>query len=159
MQGIPTILVVDDEPDMCWALTHILRPAGYAVTTACTGAEARARVAGCERPYAVAFVDVKLPDQDGLELAAQIRQTSPQTAIVLISGYYYEEDDPIVAAMRQELIVGFVSKPFQLDQVRLLAHEAVEHTPKQVLRPASAGQVLPRPRDGETLRPASAGEE
>jgi len=140
MHDLPTILVVDDEPDMCWALVQILRPAGYAVTTALTGAEALARVAGCERPYAVAVVDAKLPDQDGLELAARICQMSPQTAIVLISGYYYQEDGPIVAAIQQELIVGFVSKPFQLDQVRLLAHEALGHTPKPVLRPALAGE-------------------
>ena len=140
MHDLPAILVVDDEPDMCWALAHILRPAGYAVATALTGAEALALVAGCERPYAVAFVDAKLPGQDGLELAATIRQVSPQTAIVLISGYYYQEDGPIVAAIRQELIVGFVSKPFQLDQVRLLAHEALGHTPKLLLRPAYAGE-------------------
>jgi DNA-binding NtrC family response regulator len=136
MHDLPTILVVDDEPDMCWALANILRPAGYAVATALTGVEALALVAACERPYAVAFVDAKLPGQDGLELSAQICQQSPQTAIVLISGYYYQEDGPIVAAIRQGLIVGFVSKPFQLDQVRLLAHEALGHTPKLLLRPA-----------------------
>jgi DNA-binding NtrC family response regulator len=127
MHDLATILVVDDEPDMCWALTNILHPAGYAVVTATTGSKALTLVAGRESPYAVAFVDAKLPDADGLELAAQIRQKSPQTAVILISGYYYHEDDTIVEGLRQHLIVGFVSKPFQIDQVRLLARRAVEH--------------------------------
>jgi DNA-binding NtrC family response regulator len=130
MHDLATILVVDDEPDMCWALAHILRPAGYAVVTATTGSEALTLVAGREPLYAVAFVDAKLPDADGLELATQIRQQSPQTAIVLISGYYYHEDGTIVEGLRQHLIVGFVSKPFQIDQIRLLARRAVEHGPE-----------------------------
>jgi DNA-binding NtrC family response regulator len=127
MDDLPTILVVDDEPDMCWALTNILRPAGYAVATATTGSKALTLVAVREPPYAVAFVDAKLPDANGLELAAQIRQQSPQTAIILISGYYYHQDGTIVEGLRQHLIVGFVSKPFQIDRVRLLARLAMEH--------------------------------
>jgi len=129
MHDLATILVVDDEPDMCWALANILRPAGYAVATATTGSEALTLVAGREPLYAVAFVDAKLPDADGLELATQIRRQSPQTAIVLISGYYYHEDDTIVEGLRQHLIMGFVSKPFQLDQVRWLARQATERGP------------------------------
>ncbi len=53
------ILIVDDEPDMCWALENILRPAGYAVTTTTRGVEALELLAG--EPYAVVFVDAKLP--------------------------------------------------------------------------------------------------
>ena len=129
MHDLAAILLVDDEPDMCWALTNILRHAGFETATATTGSEALTLVAGRKPPYAVAFVDAKLPDADGLELAAQIRQQSPQTAIVLISGYYYHEDGTVVEGIRQHLIVGFVAKPFQIDQVRLLARRAVEHGP------------------------------
>jgi len=118
------ILVIDDEPDMCWALENILRPTGYAVTTATTGAEALELLAG--EPYAAAFVDVKLPDMDGLELAASIRQRSPHTAIVLISGYYYQEDKTITERLQEDLFIGFISKPFDLKEVRLMAHQAVE---------------------------------
>jgi len=85
----PRILVVDDEPDMCWVLENILRPAGYAVNTTMPGTEALELLA--EEPYAVAFVDAKLPDLDGLELAGLIQQRSPQTAMVLISGYFFAE--------------------------------------------------------------------
>jgi len=111
---------------MCWALENILRPAGYAVTTATNGAEALELVAG--EPYAAVFVDAKLPDLDGLELAALIRQRSPHTTVVLISGYFYQEDRAITEALQNELFIGFVAKPFDLEEVRLMARKAVERT-------------------------------
>ena len=125
-QEPPRILVVDDEPDMCWALENILRSAGYAVTTTTAGAEALDLIAGA--PYAVAFVDAKLSDLDGLELATWIRQRSPHTAIILVSGYFYQEDQAITEALKNELFVGFVAKPFDLEGVRLIARQAVERS-------------------------------
>ena len=126
--NLPRILIVDDEPDMCWALENILRPAGFRVTTTTSGVEALELLAG--EPYAAAFVDVKLPDLDGLELAALIRQRNPHTAIVLISGYYYQEDKIITERLQDEHFIGFVSKPFNLEEVRLLARQAVERARK-----------------------------
>jgi len=123
-QELPRILIVDDEPDMCWALENILRPTGCAVTTTTTGTEALELLT--EEPYAAAFVDVKLPDLDGLELAALIHQQSPHTAIVLISGYFYQEDKIINEGLEKELFTGFISKPFNLEEVRLMARQAVE---------------------------------
>jgi DNA-binding NtrC family response regulator len=125
MEGeLARILIVDDEPDMCWVLENILRPTGYAVTTTTTGTEALRLLA--REPYAVAFVDVKLADLDGLELAALIRQQSPHTATVLISGYFYQEDRVINEGLDKELFIGFVSKPFNLEEIRLVARQAVE---------------------------------
>jgi CheY-like chemotaxis protein len=138
-QEQPRILVVDDEPGMCWALENILRPAGYAVTTTPSGAEALELLAG--ESYAVAFVDAKLPDLDGLELAALIRQHSPHTAIVLISGYYYQEDKAITEGLQDELFTGFIAKPFDLEEVRRMARQAVEQARRgaNVNGPHSAG--------------------
>ena len=127
-EKLPQILVIDDEPDMCWALANILRPAGYAVTTAKTGTEALEFIATCKRSYAAAFVDAKLPDMDGFELAVSIRQRSPHTAIVILSGFYYAEDRAIAEGLHENLFMDFVSKPFSLDQVRLTARQAMAHT-------------------------------
>jgi len=120
------ILVVDNEPDMCWALENILRPAGYAVTTTTTGAEAMEMLA--REPCATTFVDAKLPDVDGLELAASIRQRSPHTAIVVISGYFYPEDRAVTEGLQNGLFTGFISKPFDLEEVRLMARHSMEQT-------------------------------
>ena len=128
-KSLPRILVVDDEPDVCWALENILCPAGYAVTTTTQGLEALELLA--RQPYAVAFVDAKLPDLDGLELAALIRQRSPHTAVVLISGYYYREDSMVMDGLAKNLYVGFLSKPFRLNEVRSMARRAASRTRKE----------------------------
>lgn len=125
-KSLPRILVVDDEPDVCWALENILCPAGYAVTTTTRGAEALELLA--RQPYAVAFVDAKLPDLDGLELVAMIRQRNPLTAVVLISGYYYREDPIVMDGLAKNLYVGFVSKPFSLNEVHSMASRAANRT-------------------------------
>jgi len=126
---LPCILVVDDESDVCWALENILSPAGYAVTTTTQGVEALDLLA--RQPYAVAFVDAKLPDLDGLELAGLIRQRSPHTAVVLISGYYYREDSIVMDGLAKNLYVGFLSKPFQISEVLSLAYQAASRTGKE----------------------------
>ena len=116
------ILVIDDEPDMLWAIENILQPVGYAVTTTARGAEAlncwpgrRMRSpCGCHRRHGRP------------ELATLIRQRSPQTAIVLISGYFYEEDRVITEGLQKDLFVGFVAKPFNLEEIRLMARKALE---------------------------------
>ncbi len=123
---LPCILIVDDEPDICWVLENVLRPEGYAVTTTTSGVQALELIR--KEFFAAAFVDAKLPDLDGLELAACIRQDSPQTAIVLISGYFYKEDRAISERLQDGLFIGFIPKPFDLNQVRLMARQAAKRS-------------------------------
>jgi len=61
------ILIVDDEADMCWAMEHILKSQGQPIVTVTSGAEACARLSeGC---YSLVFLDAKIPDMDGLDIA------------------------------------------------------------------------------------------
>jgi DNA-binding NtrC family response regulator len=119
-----SILIVDDEPDMCWALENMLRPGGYAVTTTTTGTEALELLT--TGSYAVAFVDAKLSDLDGLELAALIHQQSPHTAVILISGYFYQEDKTVIEGLQKNLFVDFIPKPFDLKEVRSVTRQVLE---------------------------------
>jgi DNA-binding NtrC family response regulator len=121
-----SILIVDDEPDMCWALENILRPEGYAVTTTTTGTEALELLT--TGFYAVAFVDAKLSDLDGLELAALIHQRSPNTAVILISGYFYQEDKTVTEGLQKNLFVDFIPKPFDMKEVRSVTRQVLERT-------------------------------
>ncbi|MBU0492739.1 MAG: response regulator [Chloroflexi bacterium] len=125
MRQEPRILVVDDEPDMCWALEAILRPSGYAVTTTTSGIEALQLLDTSGQSYAVAIVDAKLPDLDGLELAAAIRQQSPHTAVVLISGYFYREDKAIIEGLQENLFIGFIAKPLNLAEIRMMVEQVL----------------------------------
>ena len=105
-----TYLVVDDEPDAGWALEHILRPCAIRLERALTPMEALELMRRCS--FSLAFLDVKLPDLDGLELARRIRVIDPLLPIILISGYYYKDDAAIQQAQAEGLIRDFIGKPF-----------------------------------------------
>jgi CheY-like chemotaxis protein len=105
-----TCLIVDDEPDAGWALEHILRPCAIRLERALTAMEALDLMRG--RSFSLAFLDVKLPDLDGLELARRIRAIDPALPIILISGYFYKDDAAIQQAQAEGLIRDFIGKPF-----------------------------------------------
>ncbi len=75
--------------------------------------------------FPLAFVDVKLPDMDGLQLAARLREINLQVAIIMISGYYYANDTEIKQEFVEKPYMGFIAKPFNLDDVRHIAHMAL----------------------------------
>ncbi len=104
------ILIIDDEPDMCWALKHLLEKNGFLVTKAANGGEALDLLTSGS--FQGAFLDAKLPDIEGLELARQFREKAPQMRIILISGYFYNDDVAVEKALGEGLICGFISKPF-----------------------------------------------
>lgn len=118
------ILVVDDEADMCWALENILSPDGYAVTATTSSVEALKLIT--EENYLVAFVDAKLPDLDGLELSLLIRQISPSTVVILMSGFFYQEDIAIIQGLQNNIFTGFIAKPFNVEEIRLMARRVIE---------------------------------
>lgn len=116
IQPVPeTVLVVDDDQDMCWVLELALVGIGCAVTT--VGSARRAISSVSEHPFPIAFVDARLPDMDGLRLIEELRRLQPAMRIILISGYYIEDDMRISEAVRSCEIDGFLAKPFQVSAV------------------------------------------
>jgi CheY-like chemotaxis protein len=124
MKNQTRILIVDDEPDMCWALENILHPKGYQTMVATTGQEAL-ELAEQEEPPSIALIDVVLPDINGIELAALIREVLPEIVIIVISGRLCEGDKIIEEGLRLGTFSGFLSKPFELAKVRLVVKKAV----------------------------------
>jgi len=108
-------LIVDDEPDMCWALGYMLKRNGFLSKRALSGQEA-IRLMESNR-FCVAFLDAKLPDIEGLELARRLQDIDRGIHIVMISGYFYRDDDAIQNAMAEGLIKGFIGKPFDHDEI------------------------------------------
>jgi DNA-binding NtrC family response regulator len=108
-------LIVDDEPDMCWALEHILKKNAFLSKRALTGQEAL-NLMKVDR-FRLAFLDAKLPDMEGLELARRIRKRDPAVPIVMISGYFYRDDDAVRKAVAEGLISSFIGKPFDHDTI------------------------------------------
>ncbi len=81
----PLVLIVDDEPGILTQLSHILADEGFRTATTGKGEEAlelyRAR-----RP-AVVFLDIWLPDRDGLETLQAIKALDPNAVVIMISGH------------------------------------------------------------------------
>jgi DNA-binding NtrC family response regulator len=109
------ILIVDDEPDMCWALEHFLHKRGYATRKALSAQEALELMES--HRFACAFLDAKLPDMDGLELARSIRERAPDMRIAMVSGFFYRDDVSIQEAIAQGVIIDFISKPFLQSEI------------------------------------------
>ena len=110
------VLVVDDDPDICWALEHVLRGLGAKCVLALDGQSALQ--AARHNRLALALLDAKgLPDIDGLELAGKLRAADPDVPVVVVSGYFYRDDPAIQAALEQGLIHGFIEKPFSHGEV------------------------------------------
>ena len=110
MPELPPFLIVDDEPEMCWILEQGLKRSGYNCLKALSGQEAMPLAEKTD--FRLVFLDAKIPDVDGLELARQMRRRLPGIPIVMISGYFYKDDDTIIRALSSGLIRHFISKPF-----------------------------------------------
>lgn len=80
------VLVVDDEPQICAFVSRVLEGAGYRVTTAADGPAAIASVAQ-DGPPDLLFTDYKMPRMDGDELAARLRQRTPDLKVLYLTGY------------------------------------------------------------------------
>ena len=113
--GSRVVLVVDDDPDICWALERVLGGMDAQCIRALDGRTAL-EAARLNRP-AMALLDAKLPDIDGLELARNLRMADPGILVLVISGYFYKDDPAIQAALEQRLIHVFIEKPFSHAEV------------------------------------------
>jgi signal transduction histidine kinase len=79
------ILVVDDEANVLFTTTSILRQEGYDVEGVGSGAEALRAIH--EKHYDLVLTDLKMPGVDGLAVLAEVRKRSPSTVTVMITGY------------------------------------------------------------------------
>jgi len=79
------ILVVDDEPNVLLTIRAILEEDGYVVDTAVDGEAALEAIRTCR--YDLVLTDLKLPGVDGLGVLAEVRNSSPATVTIMMTGY------------------------------------------------------------------------
>lgn len=112
------VLVVDDEPDVCWVLETLLRGPLFSVVTTGSGADALQWLKESEPACHLILLDAKLSDIDGVDLAKRIRtETSCAAPIILVSGYFYKDDILVQDTLRTGLVSAFVTKPFRHDEL------------------------------------------
>src|SRR5450759_2037338 len=91
------LLIVDDEEQLAELMERTRRSRGCESDVALTAAEARQRFEA--NAYALALLDVRLPDESGYGLLEELVKRRPDTAVVMISGV----DDPELGKAALEL--------------------------------------------------------
>ena len=118
---IPTVLIVDDEPDLLDLADLTLARMGLNVDRATTVQGALKSIDA--RRYDLCLTDMRLPDGDGLEIVRHIAANSPQTPVAVITAY--GSADNAVAALKAGAF-DYLSKPVSLEQLRTLVRTALK---------------------------------
>ena len=112
----PALFVVDDDPTVGQLLVRMLASVGRSGVHLASGAVALQRVAELPRDRElVVFVDLTMPEMDGVELIRRLRALRPDVRIVLMSGH---TTDILEQAALSQAPEAVLSKPFQLAAVR-----------------------------------------
>ena len=114
------LLLVDDDKFILEAMADYLRSLGHRVETARGAQEALDRVR--EFPFDMVLSDVNLPDRDGFSLLESVRQTNPETPVVLITGFGTIEN--AVEAIRLGAF-DYLTKPLIEDELSLAVERAL----------------------------------
>lgn len=120
-----SILLIDDEQDVVVVEKELLECLGYEVTATTSSREAIACFKRDPGRYSLVITDYNMPDLDGLELTCQLKRLSPQTPVVLISGFMSLSGDTV----RTAGVAASLTKPLGLDELG--------RTVRRTLAPAS----------------------
>jgi DNA-binding NtrC family response regulator len=120
MKDKASILLIDDEESSRQALMLLLKGA-YNITGAGNGHEARQRLAA--EQYDIVITDLRLPDCSGIDILKQIKQYSPATEVILITGHASAET--AVSAMK-EGASDYITKPLNMEELYIILAKAME---------------------------------
>ncbi|MBW1709897.1 MAG: sigma-54-dependent Fis family transcriptional regulator [Deltaproteobacteria bacterium] len=112
MQSRP-ILVADSQPEVRTALFEALTRMGYAVALAEDGEEALQKFKA--DPFELIITGIRMPRLDGMQLLSQVKQQSPQTPVIVITGH--GTVDNAVDAMREGAF-DYILKPFSMEIIK-----------------------------------------
>ena len=117
----PSILVVDDELLIRDLLYDFFSGQGWQITVA-ENSEKALQVLK-DRTVDLVLTDIKMPELDGLQLAAQLRESRPDLPVVVMTGY--PSVDSAVSALRAR-VADYVIKPFNINQLFKLLEATIQ---------------------------------
>ena len=133
------IAIIDDESIVCQRLKKVLENEGYQTETFQNGLPFLQRM----ETYAfnLVFLDLKLPDINGMEILSRLRERHEDTEVIIITGH--GSIDSAIEAIKKGAY-HYVTKPFKLEEIQILAARAKEkialREENRQLREAVAGE-------------------
>lgn len=126
----PRILVVDDEAIVLRSCVRILGEGDYRVDTAGTGPEALQKMDSDAADLVI--LDIKMPGMDGIEVLRRIKETHPETEVIMVTGL--SQIDTAVQCMKLGAF-DYLPKPFDPTQLKSVVESALER--QRLLRDAA----------------------
>jgi DNA-binding NtrC family response regulator len=115
------ILFIDDDQQILSIVDQFLTRCGFNVTTEPSGLKAIEMVQ--QNHYSVVFSDLIMPEISGMELLKQVKESSPETDVIIVSGYGSIET--AIEAMKLGSY-DFLQKPINFDRFRILIERIIE---------------------------------
>ncbi len=122
--SVPSILIVDDEPDMLQLLKRSLEPDLNCRVDIASSAKSALHLISQKHPDLV-LADIKMPEMDGLELLDLVKRSWPEMTVVMMTGHGSIET--AVEAMKNGAY-DFITKPFDHDALLLRLEKALERS-------------------------------
>ncbi len=120
MAYVPRILIVDDDPRMCDGLTILLSGEGYETQARHSGRDALEALT--KDDFDVVLLDFVLPDISGAETMARINSATPETSVVVMTGY--PSLDSAVDCLKRGAF-DYVRKPFEFEELSQVVKKAL----------------------------------
>ena len=117
------VLVIDDEPSICWGFERLLGEQGHKVLTA-SSAEDGLKLA-TDTAIDLVLLDVRLPGEDGISALPKFREATSDAPIVVMTAF--GDLETAVAAIRGGA-VDYLTKPFRLEDAERVCRQAIRRT-------------------------------
>jgi two-component system, NtrC family, response regulator HydG len=147
-----SILIIDDNADICLLLDRFLTKQGYKTATAQRGEDGLILLR--KDTFELVICDFKLPDIDGLEILRRIKVLNPTTAVIIITGY---SDVRVAVQAVKHGAYDYVTKPLYPDEILYTIKGALDRRSQSLLAPTGkTNQPTTAETDAHANRPAKA---
>ena len=131
MNASSFVLVVDDEPSICWGFEQMLGDAGHTVVTASSAEEGLKRAE--EHDYALVILDVRLPGEDGISALPRFKDLTNDAPIIVMTAF--GDLETAVGAV-QSGATNYLTKPFKLEDAAKACWQAMRKRESNTSKPA-----------------------
>jgi len=109
-----SILIVDDEPQICTTLVKAITPLGYRVRSAASGAEALALVE--QETPALIILDMHMPEMNGIGVLRGLQERKIRSGVILLTGSH---DEKLMTEALDLGVVDIIGKPVSMERLTL----------------------------------------